>query len=97
MLLDSNKAELGKAMPDFSLADPTGQSFSRSELMGEKGLVIVFTCNHCPYAIAIWERLVALSQDIEPLGINTVAINPNHTPDYPEDSPENMLKLIDLK
>ena len=58
-------------------------------------MLIVFTCNHCPYAIALWRRLIQLSQHIKPKGINTLAINPNINPNYPDDSPENMTSLVD--
>ena len=62
--------------------------------MGAKGILIVFTCNHCPYAIAIWPRIIQLAQEAQTLGINTIAINPNSHPDYPADNPENMTKKI---
>lgn len=45
--------------------------------MGSKGLLVVFTCNHCPYAQAVWPRLIKLSKDITLKGINVVAINSN--------------------
>ena len=63
--------------------------------MGEKGLLILFTCNHCPYAIAVWKRLINLSKFAKEKGIETVAINPNINPEYPDDSPEKMKKKID--
>ena len=62
--------------------------------MGDTGLLVIFTCNHCPYAIAIWERLIALYEDATKQGINMLAINPNIHPDYPTDSPEAMLNKI---
>ncbi|OVE80924.1 thioredoxin family protein [bacterium K02(2017)] len=81
-------------MPAFTLNDPAGNSFNNSELMGDKGLLVIFTCNHCPYAIAIWPRTIALANHAKTLGINTVAINPNIHPNYPEDSPEKMQEKI---
>jgi len=54
--------------------------------MGEKGLLVVFTCNHCPYAIAVWSRLIKHAKVLRQQGINTVAINPNIHPDFPEDA-----------
>ncbi len=81
----------------FNLADPLGNMFSRQDLMGEKGLLIVFTCNHCPYAVALWDRLIDLANRVAPRGVKTVAINPNINPDYPSDSPENMKTLIETK
>ncbi len=95
MLLESIPIKLGQKMPAFSCNSPTGESHSSTTLMGAKGLLIVFTCNHCPYAIAIWQRLIKLAQEAAPLGIHTVAINPNIHPNYPDDQPEKMIEKID--
>ena len=89
-LVDSISLPLNTRMPDFDLLDPEGNAYSLSSLLGEQGLLIAFTCNHCPYAIAIWGRLIRLSIKAEELGVTTVAINPNIHPSYPEDSPEAM-------
>ena len=94
VLLESTALELGMTMPRFELSTPDGTAHTSESLIGNKGLLIVFTCNHCPYAIAIWERLIALSHWAKPLSINTVAINPNINPNYPDDSPEAMAKKI---
>ncbi|MFC1678761.1 thioredoxin family protein [Elusimicrobiota bacterium] len=81
---------LGSEMPDFELEDSRGKSYTGRELYGKKGLLVVFTCNHCPYAKAIWSRLIRLAEHAKGLGIPTVAINPNTHPDYPEDAPDRM-------
>ena len=94
-LLESTQIPLETKMPSFSLTDPDGKTHDSDPLFGEKGLLVVFTCNHCPYAQAIWERVIEISEKAKQLGINTVAINPNIHPDYPQDSPEEMKKLID--
>ena len=94
VLLESTPIKLNSIMPNFELKDPFNNTHSSQSLMGKKGLLIIFTCNHCPYAIAIWERTITLSSFAKKLGINTVAINPNINPEYPEDSPENMIKFI---
>ncbi len=94
VLLESKHLPIGTTMPDFTLSDPNGTSFSRNALMGTKGLLIIFTCNHCPYAKAIWPRTIDCANDAANLGVNTVAINPNIHPDYPADSPEAMLSKI---
>jgi len=85
---------LGSKLPDFSLEDAYGDLYTNVSLMGEKGLLVVFTCNHCPYAIAVWDRLIRLARMSFSLGITTVAINPNIHPDYPEDAPDKMGELI---
>lgn len=90
VLLESKNITPDSYMSSFSLSDPFGTQFSLDSLMGEKGLVIYFTCNHCPYAIGIWNRSIALATLIKPQGINTVAINPNIHPNYPDDSVDAM-------
>ena len=93
-LLESVLIPLGVSMPEFEIKDPFGKIFRGSDLFGERGVLIAFTCNHCPYAIAVWPRLVRLAKYAKGMRINTVAINPNIHPDYPDDSPENMKKKI---
>jgi peroxiredoxin len=93
-LLESLDIPLGTAMPAFQLSDPFGKTHTSAKLSGPKGLLVAFTCNHCPYAIAIWPRLIALAQQAATLGVNTVGINPNIHPDYPADGPEEMKKKI---
>jgi len=93
-LMYSVDVPLGTRMPDFELKDPFGNVYKSDDLYGDKGLLVVFTCNHCPYAIAVWPRLIRLSKYAKELGINTVAINPNIHPNYPEDAPEKMIEKI---
>ena len=89
-LVESLKIKLGMRMPDFTLGDPDGKMHRSDELYGAKGLLVAFTCNHCPYAMAVWPRLIRLANYIKTLGINTVGINPNIHPGYPEDAPDQM-------
>jgi len=89
-LVNSKELPLESLMPDFQLQDPDGKYHASGDLFGTKGLLVAFTCNHCPYAIAIWPRLIGLAKEAATLGINTVGINPNIQPDYPEDAPEAM-------
>ncbi|RAP32598.1 thioredoxin family protein [Candidatus Marinamargulisbacteria bacterium SCGC AG-410-N11] len=94
VLLESKQLTIGSKMPDFKLNTPNNESYSLTTAKGEQGLLIVFTCNHCPYAIAIWERLIELSHWAKKERVNTVAINPNINPNYPDDSPTAMAKKI---
>lgn len=89
-LVNSKELPLGSLMPDFELKDPQGKPYSGRSAFGKKGLLVAFTCNHCPYAIAIWPRLISLAKSALGLGVSTVGINPNIHPDYPEDSPGRM-------
>lgn len=98
VLLESIEIPLRTRMPDFELKDPYGKVFKSDCLYAEKGLLVIFTCNHCPYANAVWPRLIKLAGYAKDLGINTVAINPNIHPDYPEDTPEKMIeKMVKLR
>lgn len=94
-LVESVDLALGTEMPGFELADPHGKHYGSSELLGDKGLLVIFTCNHCPYAKAVWPRTIRLAQWAEPQGVRTVAINPNIRSDYPDDLPEVMAEKID--
>ena len=93
-LVESISVPLGMKMPEFELKDPNGKKFKSGDLYGPKGLLVAFTCNHCPYALAIWPRLIQLAGHAAKLGIHTVGINPNIHPGYPEDAPEKMKEKI---
>ncbi len=93
-LIESILIPLGSKMPDFQLEDPQGKSHKSDELYGKRGLLVAFTCNHCPYAIAVWPRLIKVARAARQAGINPVAINPNINPDYPDDAPDKMLLKI---
>lgn len=92
-LLESVKIPLGFPLPSFELMDPAGKVFRSADLPGERGLLVIFSCNHCPYAQAVWPRLVHLANYATGMRVATVAINPNINPDYPEDSPRKMLEV----
>jgi len=93
-LLESVLVPLGTSMPDFEIKDPAGKVYHGYDLYGDKGLLLAFTCNHCPYAIAVWPRLIQLAKYAKKIGINTVGINPNINPDYPDDAPPKMIEKV---
>lgn len=93
-LLESIDIPLGTKIPSFELPDPDGNKHKSDDLFGKKGLLLVVTCNHCPYAVAVWPRLVRLAKHAKNLGINTVALNPNINPNYPDDAPPRMKEKI---
>jgi peroxiredoxin len=94
-LKESLKLPLGTEIPAFTLTDANGNVHSSDDLFGEKGLLVVFTCNHCPYANAVWPRVINLAHYARGLYIETVAINPNIHPDYPDDAPDKMIQKIE--
>ena len=95
VLLESKPYENNLIFDDFTIKTADGNPVQLSTHSKANGSVIIFTCNHCPYALAIWERLVQLSPILDQLEVSCMAINPNFHPNYPEDSAENMIKLIE--
>ncbi|MEL7153732.1 MAG: thioredoxin family protein [Pseudomonadota bacterium] len=93
MLLDTPICDFGWKAPDFILSDPDGQSFTMSEHLGDKGLLIAFICNHCPYVVAIAERLASDAKELMAEGINVLAIMSNDYSRVTTDSPENMKRF----
>ena len=93
-LLESIKIPLGTKIPSFNLNDPFGKTHSSDQLFGERGLLVVFTRNHCPYALAVWPRVIRLAQYGKGMRVNTVAINPNINPEFPDDAPDKMILKI---
>ncbi len=83
---------IGTLAPDFELPGVNGNTYYLKSFQDAKVLVVVFTCNHCPYAQAAEERLIAIQNDYRDRGVQLVAINPNDAAAYPGDSFENMKK-----
>lgn len=79
--------------PDFSLKNIDGKTLSFEDIKGEKGTVILFICNHCPYVKAIIDRLVTTMGDLQAQGIGCAAIMPNDTDTHPDDSFDNMIRF----
>lgn len=82
--------DFGWPAPDFELPNIDGKRYRLIDLKGDKGTLVMFICNHCPYVKAILPRLVNDIKTLQALGVNTVAIMSNDPADYPEDSFENM-------
>lgn len=93
VLMDTPLCDFGWKAPDFTLQDFDGRSFTMSEHMGEKGLLIMFICNHCPYVKAIADRLAEDTVVLISEGVNVIAVMSNDYRDYHEDSPEHMKKF----
>ena len=88
-LLNSYDLPIGWQAPEFTLINTEGRKISPQDFVSKKGLLVVFTCNHCPYAKASWPLVVELSEKFGS-GIAFVAINPNDGSSHPEDSFEQM-------
>jgi peroxiredoxin len=83
---------IGERAPAFTLSDTSGEGHGPE---GAAATVIVFTCNHCPYALAWHERIIAVAHDYAGRGVVTLAINPNDAERYPRDSTEAMLARVE--
>ncbi len=93
---ESNMLELGTLAPDFNLLNViNGKMLSRDEAFGKHGLVVMFICNHCPFVKHVSEELMRVSNDYRVQGFGFVGINSNDVSQYPEDSPENMIKTAE--
>ncbi len=83
--------ELGAQAPDFALRDVvTGKTVRRDDFRGQKGLLVMFICTHCPYVKHVEKGLAALGADYEGKGIGIVAISSNDAETYPDDSPAGL-------
>jgi peroxiredoxin len=91
-LTESTMLKLGTEAPDFALRDVvTGKTVRRDDFRGQKGLLVMFICTHCPYVKHIENGLTQLGSDYAgKLGI--VAISSNDAQNYPDDSPEGLKK-----
>lgn len=82
--------QVGDIASDFKLKNVDGKMVSLADYKDAKGFIVIFTCNHCPYAKAYEDRINALNQKYAPLGYPVIAINPNDPAIVPEDSFDKM-------
>jgi peroxiredoxin len=82
---------VGEPAPDFELPDTGGQLHSPD---GNLATVVVFTCNHCPYALAWHERIMQAARDYASRGVRFLAVNSNDSERYPRDSYEAMQRRV---
>lgn len=87
--------DFGAPALDFALPGVDGKTWTLADCQGEKGLLVMFICNHCPYVKSIHERLVRDTRELRALGINSVAIMANDPDEYPEDSFDNMRRVAE--
>ncbi|MEL6572712.1 MAG: thioredoxin family protein [Pseudomonadota bacterium] len=90
MLLDTPATAMGTPPPPFTLKDAQGRAFSSDDVMGKKGLLVAFICNHCPYVVDVMPRLAEDVPVLEALGVGVICINANDYTAYPADAPDKM-------
>ena len=84
--------QIGEQAPDFKLAGVDGKQYSLADFAQAKLLIVVFSCNHCPYVIGSEDRMNRLYADYSPKGVAMIAINSNETDNHPTDSFEHMVE-----
>lgn len=94
-LTPSNMLPLGTKAPDFELpAANFNRKISFQEVKGEKGTLVIFMCNHCPFVLHVIEEVVMIANDYRVQGIGIVAISSNDIVKYPQDSPDKMADFV---
>jgi peroxiredoxin len=87
---NSTMLALGTTAPEFALPAPDGSVHSLEDCMGDRGLLVAFICNHCPYVKHIFSELTALGHELPDLGLGMVGIMSNDIENYPADAPDKM-------
>lgn len=88
--------DFGWSAPAFKLPATDGNLYTLEDVKGENGAVIVFMCNHCPYVLAVLDRIVRDAMDLRAHGVGFAAISANDATSYPADSFENMKKMASV-
>lgn len=85
--------DFGWTAPGFVLPATDGKIWSLSDVAGPRGTLVMFICNHCPYVLAVLDRILRDARDLQALGIGVAAISSNDAASYPEDSFPNMQRM----
>ena len=89
-LTNSTMLEIGTLAPAFSLPDTEDNTVSFEDVQGDKGALVMFICNHCPYVKHVADELARIGNEYPAKGIGVVAIQSNDIENYPDDGPEKM-------
>jgi peroxiredoxin len=93
--LETPVCDFGAKSVDFSLPGIDGNVWTMDGCRAEKGLLVMFICNHCPYVKSVIDRIVRDTSELAEYGIGSVAIMANDSATYPDDSFDNMKKFAD--
>ncbi|MGR3855346.1 thioredoxin family protein [Chryseobacterium indologenes] len=89
--------EVGDEATDFRLKNIDGKMVSLSDFKSAKGFIVIFTCNHCPYAKKYEDRIIELDKKYKAQGYPVIAINPNDPNVQPEDGYQQMIERAKQK
>ena len=82
--------DFGWKAPDFTLPATDGRTYALSDVAGPKGTLVMFICNHCPYVLAVLDRILRDARDLQAMGVGVAAICSNDATTHPDDSFDNM-------
>ena len=97
MAATSPVCDFGWKAPDFTLPATDGQSYALADLAGEKGTLVMFICNHCPYVLAVLDRIRRDARELQALGVGVAAICANDAESYPADSFDKMREMAEAR
>ena len=89
--------KIGSTAPGFNLPGVDDKKYSLDSFKDSKALIVIFSCNHCPYVQAYEDRIINLQNDYKDKGVSVVAINSNDITNYPEDSFDHMIERAKKK
>jgi len=88
---------LGSPLPSFRLPGVDGKTYSEHEFANAKALLVMFICNHCPYVVAVEDRLLELARRTQDKGAKFLAICANDPTDHPDDHFDELRKRWQTK
>jgi peroxiredoxin len=97
MAVTTPVCDFGWKAPDFRLPATDGRTYSLADIAGPKGTLVMFICNHCPYVLAVLDRILRDARDLQALGIGVAAICSNDPETYPEDDFDHMRQMAESR
>ncbi len=95
--MSDNKLKIDSAIPNFSLIGVDDKTYTLNSFSYKKVLIVIFSCNHCPYVQAYEDRIISLQNEFITKGVQIIAINSNDDVKYPDDSFDEMKKRAAAK
>ncbi|MCC5963500.1 MAG: thioredoxin family protein [Rhodobacteraceae bacterium] len=87
--------DFGWKAPDFTLPATDGRTYALADIAGADGTLVMFICNHCPYVLAVLDRILRDARDLQGLGVGVAAICANDATTHPDDSFDNMRAMAE--
>lgn len=95
MAVSTPICDFGWKAPDFRLPATDGRTLALADIRGPKGTLVMFICNHCPYVLAVLDRVLRDARELAAEGIGVAAICANDAESYPDDSFLNMVRMAE--